>query len=120
MALNRQGDGPPPHPQHFAISPHAEDRMWERDIVSDDLTAILRNDPLIEWQDEERPPGESALGSGGAIRLRMTGRSLQPRVLTAILEEPDEDGFSVVVTVFDANTADQRRYRRHRQRRGRI
>ena len=94
--------------------------MWERDIVPEDLTAILRNDPLIERQHEERSPGESALGSGESVRLRMTGRSLQPRILTVILEEPDEDGFSVVVTVFDADAADQRRYRRHRQRRDRI
>ena len=120
MAPDWQSGTPPPRPRHFDISLHAEDRMWERGIMPEDLTAILRDDPLIEWQDEERPPAEALPRSSEPFRLRMTGRGMQPRVLTAILEAPDEDGFSAVITVFDADPADQRRYRRHKQRRGRI
>ena len=56
MAFERRGRGALPRLRHFTISPHAEDRMWERGIVPEDLTAILRNDPLIEWQDGEYPP----------------------------------------------------------------
>ena len=118
MAFERRGRGALPRPRHFTISPHAEDRMWERGIVPEDLTAILRNDPLIEWQDGEHSPDRPSSESGGSPRLRMTGRSLQPRLLTAILEEPNEDGFAIVVTVFDADLAEQRRYRRHRRRQG--
>ena len=92
--------------------------MWERSVVPEDLTAILRNDPLIEWQDGEHPLHQPSSESGSSSRLRMTGRGLQPRLLTAILEEPNEDGFAIVVTVFDADQADRRRYRRHRRRQG--
>jgi len=92
--------------------------MWERGIVPEDLTAILRNDPLIEWQDGEHSPDRPSPESGGSPRLRMTGRSLQSRLLTAILEEPNEDGVAIAVTVFDADPAEQRRYRRYRRRRG--
>ena len=86
--------------------------------MPEDLTAILRNNPLIEWQDAEYPLQQPSTEPSGSSRLRMTGRGLQPRLLTAIIEEPNEDGFALVVTVFDADQADRRRYRRHRRRQG--
>lgn len=111
MVQESPADQPPPFPRNLAISEHAEDCMWERDVIAADLFAILHGRPLIRWDIEKADPRAAA----GPHRLRMTGISLQRRLLTVILELPDENGQSVVVTVFDADSADERRYRAARR-----
>ena len=115
MAMERRGGQDVPLPQQIRISEHAEERMLERGVIAYDLFEILLNSPYLRWDDEERD--RSSTTTAATRRLRMTGRGLQPRLLTVILEPPDEDGMSVVVTVFDADPADQRRYRAFRRRR---
>ena len=95
-------------PRYLSISAHAELRMIERDVLTADLFAVRRDDPLLEWQ-----------RGGDGLRIRMIGVDLQRRLLTVILDLPDEDRMSAVITVFDASEADQRRYRRHKRRRSR-
>ena len=106
----------PPLPNYFIISAHAELRMIERDVLTADLFAVRRGDPLIEWQPDDGAESQDA-PPGSGRRVRMIGFDLQRRLLRVILESPNEDGFSVVVTVFDASEADRRRYRRYRRRR---
>ena len=108
----------PPLPKYLVVSAHAESRMIERDVLTADVLAVRRADPLLEWQTEDGGENQQAAGRGER-RIRMIGVDLQRRLLRVILESPDADGFSVVVTVFDASETDRRRYRRHRQRRNR-
>ena len=89
--------------------------MIERDVLTADLFAVKRGDPPIEWQPDDGGESQEA-APGGGRRVRMIGFDLQGRLLRVILESPNEDGFSVVVTVFDASEADRRRYHRHRRR----
>ena len=111
MVFERQYGAEAPLPLQLRISEHAEERMSERDVIAADLFEILLGDPCIRWDGEQtEPPPEPR-------RLRMTGRGLQRRLLTAILEAPDEGGLSVVVTVFDADPTDERRYRAFKRRR---
>ena len=115
MVLERQHGAEAPFPLHLRISEHAEERMSERDVIVDDLFEILLDDPCIQWDGEQGGMRTELMPE--PRRLRMIGRGLQRRLLTVILEPPDEGGLSVVVTVFDADPTDERRYRAFKRRR---
>lgn len=89
--------------------------MSERGVIVDDLFEILLGDPCIRWDGEQG--GMRTEPATEPRSLRMIGRGLQRRLLTVIIEPPDEGGLSVVVTVFDADPTDERRYRAFQRRR---
>ena len=50
--------------------------MIERDVLTADLFAVRRGDPLIEWQPDDGDESQEAVPGGGR-RVHMIGFNLQ-------------------------------------------
>lgn len=109
-----------PAPRALVLRPliatgHAVDRMLDYGIGVRDIHAVLRDNPVRVRQKAKEEWRE---GSGFRMRpprLRVIGRGAGPRVLTLIIEGPDEKGRWHIVTVFPtSNAADLGRYWRSR------
>lgn len=86
----------------LAFTPTTSAKLWRRGLSENDAEAVLVHGPVFvpqKAQLEERP--------GGGLRERprrllMIGRNRSGRLLTFVLELPDEDGTSIVVTGFES------------------
>lgn len=89
--------------------------MRDHGIDDADIRAIIRDNPVLMQQ---KAKVEWREGSGFRMRpprLKVIGRGVGPRLITLIIEGPDERGRRHIVTVFPtSNAADINRYRRSR------
>lgn len=89
--------------------------MQDHGISGKDIQAVLRDNPVRVRQ---KAKAEWREGSGFRMRpsrLRVIGRGTSSRVLTLIIEGPDEKGRRHIVTVFPtSNAADLDHYWRSR------
>ncbi len=95
------------NPDLLRVTAHAQDRMAAHGIHVDDLHAVYRDDPA---RIPQKPKVEWREGSGRRIRprrLRVVGRDAQHRLLTLIIEGPDERGVTSLVTVFPTANDDE-------------
>ena len=91
----------------LSVTAHAEDRMLAHDVHADDLRAVYRDDPILISQ---KPKVEWREGSGRGIRprrLKVIGRDARHRLLTLIIEAPDNRGAARLVTVFPTDNDDE-------------
>ena len=89
--------------------------MSDHAIDDADIQAVIHDDPVLMQQ---KAKAEWREGSGFRMRpprLKVIGRGRGPRLITLIIEGPDERGHWHIVTVFPtSNATDINRYRRSR------
>ena len=94
-----------PKPQTLWISDDSRWKLNERGIAFEDAEFAFEHRHVLDWQpSQERPPEEGSGMRPG--RWVMIGRGLEEDVVTFVLEAPDADGESEVVTGWVA-TADE-------------
>ena len=102
-------------PDLLTTTDHAAERMAVHDVDDRDVRAVCRDNPVLVSQ---KPRPEWREGSGYRVRprrLKIIGRDARQRLLTLIIEELDERGGSLVITMFPTDNAnDIDRYWRSR------
>jgi hypothetical protein len=88
----------PPFVTDLFISRSASDKLWSHGIRPEQTDQVLDGAPKFFRQ----PNG----------RLRMIGRDFGGRLITLIIEYPDEDGVSDVVTGWPSDRDEDTRYHR--------
>ena len=98
-----------PRPRYLGISDDSVAKLAERGIAFEDARFALAHRPILNWQpSHERPPEEGAGIRPG--RWVMIGRGVEGDIITFVLDAPDEDGESQVVTGWTATTDEQELY----------
>ena len=95
------------NPDLLSVTAHAQDRMAAHGIHVDDLRAVYRDDPA---RIPQKPKVEWREGRGHRIRprrLRVVGRDARGRLLTLIIEGPDESGATSLVTAYPTANDDE-------------
>lgn len=84
-------------PRSLWISDDSRWKLNERGIVFEDAQFAIEHRPLLDWQPSRERPIEEGLGTRPG-RWVMIGRGLEEDIVTFVLEAPDADGESEVVT----------------------
>ena len=86
-----------PRPRILRISDDSRRKLAERGIEFEDAEFAITHRPVLNWQpSNERPPEEGSGSRPG--RWVMIGRGLEADIVTFVLEAPDVNGESEVVT----------------------
>ena len=94
-----------PRPRSLRISDDSRRKLAERDIELEDAQFAIEHGPVLYWQpSQERPTEEGSEIRPG--RWVMIGRGTEKDIVTFVLEAPNADGESKVVTGWVA-TADE-------------
>ena len=94
-----------PRPRTLRISDDSRGKLADRGIAFADAEYAITHRPLLSWQSSrERPPEEGTGTRPG--RWVMIGQGEESDIITFVLDEPDADGVSAVVTGWVA-TADE-------------
>lgn len=105
------------------MRPRVIDLMWSGDIPgklgwrglsTDDALEVLERKPRFVWQRPKPEPRDDGTLRMRPRRIVMTGSNYAGRVLTFILEEPDDVGVAAIVTGWPAKSRDIASYRRAR------
>ena len=88
----------------------AREKLWGHGLRPRHVKAVLRNIPLFVWQDEREVPAEPGWLRIQPRRIKMVGPDDSGRLLTAILEPPDHEGATVVVTAYPSSAGDRMAY----------
>lgn len=100
-----------PRPRSLGISDDSEAKLASRGMSLDDAEFALKHRPAWTWQRSKKRPGDEGSGERPG-RWVMTGRGLQNDFVTFVLEAPDRDGLSRVVTGWLATEEEWKRYNR--------
>ena len=90
-----------PKPRALRISVDSRRKLTERGIEFEDAEFAFEHRPVLNWQPSQERPLEEGRGTRPG-RWVMIGRGLQEDVVTFVLEAPDAEGESEVVTGWTA------------------
>lgn len=86
----------------LAFNESVIDKLWRHSVQEFEAWEVLWEDPVFKRQDaQEEIRDDGSLRKTNA-RLLMIGRTHSGRLLTIVLELPDADGISEVVTGFNS------------------
>ena len=97
--------------RELEIGDAALDKLWGHSVREHEVWQIFYEHPVLMWQEpseEERDDGSWRIRPR---RILMIGRTRSRRLLTIVLELPDEEGVAEVVTGFDAKGNEPAWYR---------
>ena len=86
-----------PRPRTLRISDESRRKLTERGIEFEDAEFAFKHRPILNWQLSQERPLEEGPGARPG-RWVMVGRGLEKDIVTFVLEAPDTDGESEVVT----------------------
>lgn len=98
----------------LSVNDATENKLAGRGLTIEDAFGVLDDAPRYFRQRAGAQPGPSGAIVERPARLRMVGRTASGRLLTFIIEYPDEAGCSHVVTGWPADSDEQARYRQAR------
>lgn len=86
-----------PIPRTIRISHESRRKLAERGLEFEDAEFAFDHRPFLSWQPSRKRPPEEGPGTRPG-RWVMIGRGLDEDIVTFVLEAPDADGESAVVT----------------------
>lgn len=92
-------------------SDDALEKIGRRGLTEQDALAVLDNAPQILDQPRKDEPTPDGFMRIRPARLRMIGPGRSNRILTFIIELPDEDGVSALVTGWPSGKSEIAKYR---------
>ena len=106
-----------PRPSHLWINDDCREKLAARDLTVEDAHWAFSRDPV--WVRQKRQPETAGRGERHSRpgRWRLIGRSLSGEVISVVVELPDRDGRSQIVTAYPSPGRDQARYSEHQRRR---
>ncbi len=105
---------PRPRVPRLRESPDTVDKLWEHGVTLDDAFDVEEIAPEVF-----RQKARLILRSDGTLhqqpaRLRMIGPNRGERMITLIIEYPDMENLSTIVTGYWSSKSDQNDYRQRR------
>ena len=97
-------------PGKLIISPSGTRKIAERGYVLDDAQVVLDRSPLWKWQPASMQEDELGRLREVPPRWLLVGRGLGGRILCVIIDLPNVNGQSGVVTIFEASPRLQSEY----------
>jgi len=96
-------------PRSLRVSDDSRRKLAERGIEFEDAEFAIEHGPVLNWQpSRERLPEEGSGTRPG--RWVMIGRGIERDIVTFVLEAPDIDGESEVVTGWAVTTDEEELY----------
>ena len=85
-------------------------KLRARQLRPRHISAVFRIAPYFVQQEERQVPAEPGWLRLQPPRIKMIGPDDSGRLLTVILDEPDADGYAVVVTAYPSGGGDRAEY----------
>lgn len=95
----------------LGLSPTADRKLLSHGLSPRDAEEVLDDSPRFMWADQEdRRRGGDPVPEQPR-RIRMIGWNKRRQMLTVILDPPDGEGRSLVITGYPSGRRDRERYR---------
>lgn len=98
------------------VSPTADRKLDYHGLRARDAEEVLDDAPRFIWADHGGRQHSGSPASAQPRRLKMIGWTKRRQMLSVILEPPDGEGRSLVITGYPSGRRDRERYRQARQR----